>query len=325
MAGDWIKMRSALLSNPKVHTIARLVGECREASRVLTTGASCPPCEVLSRNALRNVTVTALLLVWSSANEHTSDGVMRCCDLIDVDEIAGIPGFGEAMQYVGWAQHDVEKDAIILPNFTEWNTPAKDRTAAERQRRFREKRNGPVTRDSNGRVRGREELEEKEEPPISPNGGQDEPKPVDASAEPQPQEPPPHEPPQVPPEEPVQFPESVSDVCEAWLDYKRQRREGYKPRGLKSFATTVEKAVAVHGAGAVRDALEQAMSDNYQGWTHNLRKPSGNGKAHGKPVTFAQQAQSNVQQMLAKAAADDAAAGRFGTLAGFLGDSSDGK
>ncbi|MFN9288048.1 MAG: hypothetical protein ACK6EB_08230, partial [Planctomyces sp.] len=94
---------------------------------------------------------------------------------------------------------------------------------------------------------------------------------------------------------------------------------------LKTFATTVDKAVAVHGASAVRDALEQAMSDNYQGWTHNLRKTNGSTKAHGKPVTFAQQAQSNVQQMLAKAAADDAAAGRFGTLAGFLGDSSDGK
>jgi hypothetical protein len=157
MAGDWIKMRSALLSNPKVHTIARLVGECRAASKVLTTGANCPPCEVLSRNALRNVTVTALLLVWSSATEHTSDGVMRCCDLIDIDEIAGIPGFGEAMEHVGWALYDDEKDAIILPNFTEWNTPAKDRTAAERQRRFREKRNGKVTRDSNGREEKRRE------------------------------------------------------------------------------------------------------------------------------------------------------------------------
>lgn len=55
-------------------------------------------------------------------------------------------------------------------------------------------------------------------------------------------------------------------------------------------------------------------------WERNdLRKPSGNGKAHGKPVTFAQQTQSNVQQLLAKAAADDAAAGRTTAMAGFLG------
>ena len=155
MAGDWIKMRSALLSNPKVHGIAKAIGCNREAAKVLTTGASCNPEQVLSRNALRNVTVTALLVVWSSANEHTSDGVMRCCDLLDIDEIAGIPGFGEAMELVGWASYDEDKNAVILPNFAEWNTPAKDRTAAERQRRFREMRNGKVTRnvtrDSNGR------------------------------------------------------------------------------------------------------------------------------------------------------------------------------
>jgi hypothetical protein len=43
----------------------------------------------------------------------------------------------------------------------------------------------------------------------------------------------------------------------------------------------------------------------------------GSGKASGK--TWAQQTQSNVQQMLAKAAADDAAAGRVTATTGFLG------
>jgi hypothetical protein len=302
MAGDWIKMRSALLSNPKVHTIARLVGECRDASRVLTTGANCPPCEVLSRNALRNVTVTALLLVWSSANEHTSDGVMRCCDLIDIDEIAGIPGFGEAMQYVGWALHDDEKDAIILPNFTEWNTPAKDRTAAERQRRFREKRNGNVTRDSNGRVRGREEVEEEEEdPPLPPKGESAEEQ--TAVGEP-PKEPPPAD---VPPEPSPQFPECVRDICEEWLEYKRQRNHKYKPMGLKKLVTQVEKALTKYGPEVVRDGIEKAIANNYQGWTFCVSKQ----QPASKPVTFAQQAQANMAAIISKAAAADAAAGRI--------------
>jgi hypothetical protein len=298
MAGDWIKMRSALLSNPKVHTIARLVGECRDASRVLTTGASCPPCEVLSRNALRNVTVTALLLVWSSANEHTSDGVMRCCDLVDIDEIAGIPSFGEAMEHVGWALHDVEKAAIILPNFTEWNTPAKDRTAAERQRRFREKRNGKVTRDSNGRVRGREEVEEEEDPPLSPKGKEVEEK-VDAVPK---------------KEDPVTFPAEVADVCQAWIEYKRQANKKYKPMGLKKLVTQVENAVRLHGAESVRQAMEQAMANNYQGWTFCVGKPGGNGSA--KPVTFGQQRQQNMAEMLQRIKAQEEAG-----VAGFLGGS----
>jgi hypothetical protein len=310
MAGDWIKMRSALLSNPKVHTIARLVGECRAASRVLTTGANCPPCEVLSRNALRNVTVTALLLVWSSANEHTSDGVMRCCDLIDIDEIAGIPGFGEAMEYVGWALHDDEKDAIILPNFTEWNTPAKDRTAAERQRRFREKRNGTVTRDSNGRVRGREEVEEEEEPPLSPKGESAQEQ--TAVGEP-PKEPPPAD---VPPEPPPQFPECVRDICEEWLEYKRQRNHKYKPMGLKKLVTQVEKALAKYGPEVVRDGIEKAIANNYQGWTFCVAKQ----QPTSKPVTFGQQRQQNTLDLLERLKAQDEAAAAG--VAGFIAEAS---
>ena len=148
MAGDWVKMRSALLANPKVHAIAKEIGRDSSAGAALTTGFSGPPDQVLSRHALRHVTVTALLCVWSAANEHSDDGKLSCCDLEDLDEIAGVPGFGEAMQHVGWAIRDDENKCVLLPNFSEHNTTAKDRTAAERQRRHREKSHGGVTRDS---------------------------------------------------------------------------------------------------------------------------------------------------------------------------------
>jgi hypothetical protein len=145
MAGDWVKMRSALLANPKVHAIAKAIGRETRAGSWLTTGFAGRPDEVLSRHALRHVTVTALLCVWSSANEHAADGVLTCCDLEDLDEIAGVPGFGQAMAAVGWAVADGESKCVSLPNFREHNTPAKDRTAAERQRRHRRKCHGDVT------------------------------------------------------------------------------------------------------------------------------------------------------------------------------------
>lgn len=69
MAGDWVKMRSSLLANPKVHAIAKAIGRNPAASPALTTGFSGPPGEVLSRHALRHVCVTALLCV-SSAGER---------------------------------------------------------------------------------------------------------------------------------------------------------------------------------------------------------------------------------------------------------------
>jgi hypothetical protein len=143
MAGDWIKMRAGLLASPKVYAIAMEIGECREAARVLTTGYAGPPREVLSVTALRNVTVTALLVTWASANEHSRNGVLSHCDLFALDEISGLPGFGAAMEAVGWAVYDPQKNAVILPNFKEWNSPAEDRTNAERQRRYRERRVTP--------------------------------------------------------------------------------------------------------------------------------------------------------------------------------------
>jgi hypothetical protein len=128
-----------------VHAIAKAIGRDSRAVAALTTGFSGCPDQVLSRNALRHVTVTALLCVWSSANEHSVDGLLSCCDLEDLDEISGVPGFGDAMHSVGWAIPDQAGKCVSLPNFREHNTPAKDRTGAERQRRYRKKRNGDVT------------------------------------------------------------------------------------------------------------------------------------------------------------------------------------
>lgn len=164
MAGDWVKMRSALLANPKVHAIAKAIGRDDRSGRTLTTGFNGPPEQVLSRHALRHVTVTALLCVWSAANEHSDDGKLSCCDLEDLDEIAGVPGFGEAMAAVGWAVRNEAKNCVLLPNFSEHNTTAKDRTATERQRRHRAKCHGGVTRDSHA-VTVTQRREEKRYPP----------------------------------------------------------------------------------------------------------------------------------------------------------------
>jgi len=76
--------------------------------------------------------------------------MLACCDLEDLDEISGVPGFGDAMAAVGWAIADADAKCVSLPNFSEHNTPAKDRTAAERQRRYRQNRNGAVTALRNG-------------------------------------------------------------------------------------------------------------------------------------------------------------------------------
>lgn len=181
MAGDWIKMRPSLLTSPKVNGIARMLERDAAVSRALTTGFNGGMAEIVSRNVMRYVTVASLLTVWSAANEHTSDGVFRNADLSDIDDMAGIPGFGDAMESVGWAIYDAEEDSVTLPNFNEYNTCGKSRaatSAAERQRRYREKQkqnrdaDEDVTRDVTRDGREEKRREEVKNPPKAPPAGE---------------------------------------------------------------------------------------------------------------------------------------------------------
>lgn len=148
MAGDWIKMRPSLLTSPKVNGIARIIEDDSKVGRILSTGFNGRMSEIVTRNVMRNVTVASLLTVWGAANEHTTDGIFKNADLSDIDDMVGIPGFGDAMASVGWAIFDDKEYSVILPNFNEYNTCGKDRAAeknAERQRKHREK----LKQDSN--------------------------------------------------------------------------------------------------------------------------------------------------------------------------------
>jgi len=133
MAGDWIKMRAALTTCPKVAAMARAIGMAEEFRS-------------LSRQSMRLLVVGGLHAVWAAVNEHTSDGVMSNSYPEDLDDIAGIEGFGKAMQAAGWLEADEADASLTFPNFGQWNTPAKDTTAAERMRKHREKER--VTRNS---------------------------------------------------------------------------------------------------------------------------------------------------------------------------------
>lgn len=67
-----------------------------------------------------------------------------------------------------------------------------------------------------------------------------------------------------------------------WLAYKRERREAYKPTGLKSLMTQIERACALHGPEAVAELIHDCMASGYRGITfdrlerRSRDKPSGN-------------------------------------------------
>ncbi|HKR43745.1 MAG TPA: conserved phage C-terminal domain-containing protein, partial [Paraburkholderia sp.] len=85
--------------------------------------------------------------LWSAVNESASkDNFVKGITLFEVDAMAGVPGFGDALVTVGWAE--VRHDGVIFPNFDEHNTTEKARsdkgsgpkTAAQRTREWRERK-----------------------------------------------------------------------------------------------------------------------------------------------------------------------------------------
>ena len=167
MAGDWIKMRTDLYRDPKVCIIADALLDsdgdlARHVSQVTGRDMS------VTRNVTRNVTVGALVTLWG-VTRHTGkrngdDLFIAGATLSVLDDITDVPGFGEALQRVGWADED--ESGVVLPNYyktynTEPDAEKKGKNA-ERQRRHREKRNAlrNVTAPSQSNAREEESREE---------------------------------------------------------------------------------------------------------------------------------------------------------------------
>lgn len=63
----------------------------------------------------------------------------------------------------------------------------------------------------------------------------------------------------------VNFGPELSDAFNGWLEYKREKRQPYKPRGLQSLVTQIEKQVEVYGESAVAALIIECMSNGWQG------------------------------------------------------------
>src|SRR3990167_7823915 len=107
MAGDWIKMRGALLDHPKVIRISKELELNSEFREWLTPGGAGNG-QLVSNQALRCVTVALLMRCWSLSREHGEfhgdDLLLRYLTLDGLDEMAGGPGGGQAVSVVEGAK-----------------------------------------------------------------------------------------------------------------------------------------------------------------------------------------------------------------------------
>src|SRR5512139_835525 len=157
MAGDWIKMRTWLRRDPKIASIADRLATDRAFMCWLTDPVqqSCRDSayEHVTSDVTRCITVASLLEVWGIARDRgdriDDDLVLKHCDLANIAEMCDTPGFGEAMEFVGWVEQFFEADAkgrqiscVRFPKFFRQDEPPEDRYRrqhAEAQARYRAK------------------------------------------------------------------------------------------------------------------------------------------------------------------------------------------
>jgi hypothetical protein len=60
---------------------------------------------------------------------------------------------------------------------------------------------------------------------------------------------------------------------EEWLKYKDERKESYKPTGLKNLLTQIEKKIIEHSEDQVIVAIGDSMANNYKGIVWERIKP----------------------------------------------------
>ncbi|WP_330114098.1 DnaT-like ssDNA-binding domain-containing protein [Pseudomonas sp. JS3066] len=144
MAGDWIKMRTDLLTSPKVIRMASAL----KADRFRIVGG--------------------LLSVWSLFDSHSEDGSLSGYSLEALDDLAAWSGFSAAMVDVGWLIDT--GDSLQLPRFEAHNGASAKRRAQDKDRKQNDRKSSVSDAD---KKRTREEKRREEENNNSGGAGVD--------------------------------------------------------------------------------------------------------------------------------------------------------
>ncbi|PVY83990.1 DnaT-like ssDNA-binding domain-containing protein [Pantoea ananatis] len=142
MCGTSLKMNALLKTHPKVNQIAAWLERKPDGCERLDVSLDGQKSLLLTRNVTRCITVTGLLSIWGAAKEYAPNDVFINADLSYLDVLAEFEGFGEAMAAVGWAVYDAENHCVVLTTSDELEMvkSSKPSAAAERQRRYRDKK-----------------------------------------------------------------------------------------------------------------------------------------------------------------------------------------
>lgn len=119
MAGDWVKMRTDLAIDPRVIVIADVLRGSPEFHNWCCDirGQICDMS--VTQRVTTCIVVASLLKVWGLARSQgkvdNDDIEVKPASLSTIDVISDVPGFGKAMESVGWAKVE-SVTAVRFPN-----------------------------------------------------------------------------------------------------------------------------------------------------------------------------------------------------------------
>lgn len=129
---DSLEKLGLLLFNPKVQHMARYLASVEDFAFYFTgkfdDGSRCE-LPLVRQEVVMRVVVSGLIQVWAMVRQLSPDGVIEGGDVSSIDQMCGIPHFGEAMQKVGWLE--VKVGWIEFKGFkkVESEKPAKEKSA----------------------------------------------------------------------------------------------------------------------------------------------------------------------------------------------------
>ncbi len=88
----------------------------------------------------------------------------------------------------------------------------------------------------------------------------------------------------IPPLSPLEefnFSPLLTEKIQDWLTYKEERKQKYKPTGLKSLLTQISNNAAKFGDAAVAEVITSSMASNYQGIVFDRLKQQSRGQPQG--------------------------------------------
>ena len=79
------------------------------------------------------------------------------------------------------------------------------------------------------------------------------------------------------------FTEALHNKVNDWLDYKKEKRQPYKPKGLQSLLSQIQNQCVKHGEQAVIYVIDTSMANNYEGilWAKIAEGKKGQAYATG--------------------------------------------